>query len=63
MKNNLNIVIIVIGIIASIAWVAMTYDESGWGPGNFAGLVMIFGMIVLPSILDIRKKKKHKNTK
>jgi hypothetical protein len=41
----------------------MTYDESGWGVGNFAGVVIIFGFIILPSIVEIRKKVNSKKSK
>lgn len=62
MKINRNVINIALGVMASIAWIGMSYDETGWGIGMLAGPVMIFGMIMLPSIQDIWKNRKRKNT-
>jgi hypothetical protein len=53
-----DIFLLVLSVVASIAWLMIDYFERGFHISIFGGPVIVLGMIGLPSFIDLMKKKK-----
>lgn len=58
--NKRNWIVIIIGVVGAIACAALDYTENRLSLSLFAWPVLILGSIIIPSLIDIFKKRQQK---
>jgi|GEM_PF-3279797 len=57
--NKRNWIVIIIGVVGAIACAAIDYIKNGLSLSLFAWPVLILGSIIIPSLIDIFKKRQQ----